>query len=80
MNISVTRVLFRDAAKTRDNLALKYRMIIKKYSWKYVIKVTTKFYTMKIITFESFGEKVQIEKKSKNHTEIKSRITKCVLL
>jgi len=42
--------------------------------------VTTKFYTMKIITFESFGEKVQIEKKSKNHTEIKSRITKCVLL
>jgi len=29
-NISVTRVLFRDAAKTTDNLALKCRINIKK--------------------------------------------------
>jgi len=31
-NISLTSVLFRDAARTRNNLTPKYILIIKKYS------------------------------------------------
>jgi len=81
MNISVNCTFFRDAAKTTDNLALKYRMIIKKYSWKNVSKETTKFYSLNTIILEPFGAKIQIgKKKSKNQTEIKSCTTNCVLL
>ena len=40
-NISVTCVWFRKAARTTDNRALRYRMIIKKYGWQNVGKETT---------------------------------------
>jgi len=36
INISVTWVLFRKPTRTTDNLALKYRTIIKKCSWQNV--------------------------------------------
>jgi hypothetical protein len=39
-NISVICVLFRDAARTTDKLALRYRKIIKKNSWQNVGKET----------------------------------------
>jgi hypothetical protein len=41
-NISVICVLLQDAARTTDKLELKYRMIIKKYSWHNVNNETTK--------------------------------------
>jgi len=42
MNMSFINVLFREPSRTTDNLMLKYRICIKKYSWQYVIKENKK--------------------------------------
>ena len=42
MNISVTCVKFPQPARTTDNLELKYKINIKKYSWLNVSKETNK--------------------------------------